>query len=213
MSKQIKDIKTIKQPSNKQNNNKKRGSNKTRRNNRRRYRNRRRWSKVDTTMQTARIVRRELWFQDSFTESDQMQIKKVRFDINDGPAWFKKIASMYEKYKLTNVKLTVRFSGSKMTKGMYLLTFNSNLSAINVEKDYSALAAQRGSKQVAAADQIGTININGSSLTGYSTTLPCEGADDSYAFNVILAGVPVESVSYSVEIEYKAVFYNPTISN
>jgi hypothetical protein len=157
-------------------------------------------------------MRREIWFQDSFTQNQNLQVIKRRFDVEEGPAWFKTMAGMYEKYKLVHAKVFLKFGGSKMTKGIYLLTYNSNLQGIDAVKSYEQLAAQKGSRQVTAANQSGVININGSSVTGYSTTLPTEGADPSYAFNVIIAGIPVEDVPYVVEIEYKVIFYNPTIT-
>lgn len=220
MSKTNKDINININPNNqKQNNNKgnqKRNNNKNNRRNRTRSRMRRRrrgGSYFNFSSQIAKIKRKEIWFEGSFEESQALATVSHRFDVNAGPSWFKTMASMYEKYKLVHVRIWLKFGGSKMTKGLYLLTFNSNLSAIAAQKTYAQLAAQKGSKQIAAASQTGVIDINGSSLTGYSTTLPTEGADESYAFNVIIAGTPIETVPYVVEIEYKVVFYNPTISD
>lgn len=220
MSKTNKDINININPNNqKQNSNKgnqKRNNNNKNKRNRTRSRMRRRrrgGSYFNFSSQIAKIKRKEIWFEGSFEENQALATVSHRFDVNAGPSWFKTMASMYEKYKLVHVRIWLKFGGSKMTKGLYLLTFNSNLSAIATQKTYAQLAAQKGSKQIAAASQTGVIDINGSSLTGYSTTLPTEGADESYAFNVIIAGTPIETVPYVVEIEYKVIFYNPTISD
>lgn len=216
MSKQNKDINiNINQQPKKNNNQGTKQRNKRSKKNRRtrrRMRSRRGMSYFNFSSQTARIMRREVWFQDAFTQNEQLQVVKRRFDVDQGPAWFKTMAGMYEKYKLVHARIFLKFGGSKMTKGIYLLTYNSNLAGINIDKTYEQLAAQKGSRQITAANQSGVININGSSVTGYSTTLATEGADPSYAFNVIIAGIPVEDVPYVVEVEYKVIFYNPTIT-
>lgn len=167
--------------------------------------------------QSVKLTKREMWFNGSFTSAQVsagalVTINK-RFDCNDGPAWFKNMCGQYEKYKLHGVNLIVRFGGSAMTKGIYVLTYNANLAAINNSKTFEQLCCQKGSNLVTAAKQYGSLHINGSSLTGYSTSLPTEGTNESYCFNAILAGVPAEVVDYTVEVEYIVTFYNPTISN
>jgi len=160
--------------------------------------------------QTFKCTKREVWFTGSFAAGNQLTAVKKKFDITTGPAWFKQMAMTYEKYKLHGVNLYVKFGGSAMTKGIYVLTYNANESAFGENKTFEQYCCQKGSQLVPAARQSGSIHINGSSLTGYSTTLPTEGTG-TYSFNAILAGVPVEAVDYIVEVQYVVTFYNPTI--
>lgn len=163
--------------------------------------------------QTFRLKKREVWSSSSFTSGTQLTTVNIAFDTTNGPNWFKTMAKQYEKYKLHWVNLYVRFGGSSMTKGLYVLTYNCNESKkADTTKSFEQLSCQKGSVIVPAAKQFGRLHINGSSLTGYSTTLPTEGtAAATYAFNAIIAGIPVEAVDYVIEVEYDVTFYNPTI--
>lgn len=163
--------------------------------------------------QTFRLKKREVWSSSSFTTGTQLTTVNISFDTTNGPNWFKTMSKQYEKYKLHWVNLYVRFGGSSMTKGLYVLTYNCNESKkADTTKSFEQLSCQKGSVIVPAAKQFGRLHINGSSLTGYSTTLPTEGsASATYAFNAIIAGIPVEAVDYVIEVEYDVTFYNPTI--
>lgn len=165
--------------------------------------------------QSVRMVKREVWFSGAFTQSVNLSTKTKSFDMTTGPAWFKKMAALYEKYKIHYVNLYVKFGGSMTTKGMYVLTYNANESKkTDTTKTFQELCAQKGSSIIPAAKQAGSIHINGSSLTGFSTTLPTEGSDtETYCFNAILAGIPPEDVDFTIEIEYNVTFYNPTVGN
>lgn len=160
--------------------------------------------------QSVKFSKKEVWFTGSFAQGSSLVAVKKKFDTTDGPAWFKQMATMYEKYKIHGVNLYVKFGGSAMTKGIYVLTYNANESAYSATKTFEQLSCQKGSKLVPAARQSGALHINGSSLTGYSTSLPTEG--NTYCFDAILAGVPVEAVDYIIEVQYIVTFYNPTIS-
>lgn len=202
----------------KDNNNNKAG--KAKRNNNRRNRRRRfRKSNINSTRtlvgdvgqtQSVKFSKREVWFTGSFAQDNALNTKKVKFDMTTGPAWFKQMGTMYEKYKVHGVNLYVKFGGSAMTKGIYVLTYNANESAYGTNKTFEQLSCQKGSKLIPASRQSGALHINGSSLTGYSTSLPTEG--NTYCFDAILAGIPVEAVDYVVEVQYVVTFYNPTIS-
>lgn len=163
--------------------------------------------------QSFRLKKREVWSASNFTIGNQLSTVNISFDTTNGPNWFKTMSKQYEKYKLHWVNLYVRFGGSSMTKGLYVLTYNCNESKkADTTKTFEQLSCQKGSVIVPAAKQFGKLHINGSSLTGYSTTLPTEGtAAATYAFNAIIAGVPVEAVDYVIEVEYDVTFYNPTI--
>jgi len=165
--------------------------------------------------QSVKITKREVWFNGTFTQSNSLTTINKVFDMVNGPSWFKKMAALYEKYKIHGVNLYVKFGGSMTTKGMYVLTYNSNeTKKSDTTKTFQELCAQKGSLIIPAAQQTGSIHINGSSLTGYSTTLPTEGtATDTYCFNAIIAGVPPEDVDFTVEIQYIVTFYNPTVGN
>lgn len=163
--------------------------------------------------QNTRVKRKEILATGKFTTDNNLQIKHHIFDAANGPAWFKKMCDMYEKYKIHSVDLEVVFGGSKMSKGTYILSYNTNYAQrADVSQTQSAIMAQKGAKQVCAADQVATIHINGSGLTGYSTTLPTTG-NESYCFDAILAGVPVEDIPYTINVYYDATFYNPQIAD
>lgn len=160
--------------------------------------------------QSVKFSKREVWFSHSFAQGTALATKKVKFDTTTGPAWFKQMAAMYEKFKIHGVNLYIKFGGSAMTKGIYVLTYNANESAYGTNKSFEQLSCQKGSKLIPAARQSGALHINGSSLTGYSTSLPTEG--NNYCFDAIVAGIPVEAVDFVVEVQYVVTFYNPTIS-
>lgn len=163
--------------------------------------------------QNTRVKRKEILATGTFTTDANLQIKHHVFDAANGPAWFKKMCDMYEKYRIHSVDLEVVFGGSKMSKGTYILSYNTNYAQRNdTTQTQSAIMAQKGAKQVCAADQVATIHINGSGLTGYSTTLPTTG-NESYCFDAILAGVPVEDLPYTINVYYDATFYNPQIAD
>lgn len=163
--------------------------------------------------QATRVKRKEILATGTFTTDSNLNIKHHIFDAVNGPAWFKKMCDMYEKYKIHSVDLEVVFGGSKMSKGTYVLSYNTNYDQRNdVSLTQSAIMAQKGAKQVCAADQKASIHINGSGLTGYSTTLPTTG-NNSYCFDAILAGVPVEDIPYTINVYYDATFYNPQIAD
>jgi len=204
------------------NNNNKNKLYKRKANNSRRRRNKIRKSQLNKVInmkgvvgqtQSVKLTKREMWFSDTFTQGTSLVTIKKRFDCTNGPSWFKQMCLQYEKYKIHGVNIYLRFGGSAMTKGLYVLTYNSNFSAISGTKTFEQLCCQKGSKIMSAAKQYGSIHINGSSLTGYSTNLPTEGTDESYCFNVIVAGTPAETVDFTVEVEYIVTFYNPTIAN
>jgi hypothetical protein len=165
--------------------------------------------------QSVKLCKREVWFSGTFTQGVNLQTVNKSFDMTNGPAWFKKMAALYEKYKIHGVNLYVKFGGSMTTKGMYVLTYNSNESKkSDTTKTFQELCAQKGSLIITAAKQSGALHINGSSLTGYSTTLPTEGQDsETYCFNAVIAGIPPETVDFTVEIQYIVTFYNPTVGN
>lgn len=165
--------------------------------------------------QSVKICKRELWFTDTFQQGGGLVTKNMSFNTTDGPAWFKAMSKLYEKYKIHGVNLYIKFGGSMTTKGMYVLTYNSNVEKrTDNTKSFAELQNQKGAALITAARQTGAIHINGSSLTGYSTTLPTEGdAASTYCFNAVVAGVPPETVDFAVEIQYIVTFYNPTISN
>lgn len=160
--------------------------------------------------QSVKFSKREVWFSHSFAQGNALATKKVKFDTTTGPAWFKQMAAMYEKFKIHGVNLYIKFGGSAMTKGIYVLTYNANESAYATNKTFEQLSCQKGSKLIPAARQSGALHINGSSLTGYSTSLPTEG--NNYCFDAIVAGIPVEAVDFVVEVQYVVTFYNPTIN-
>lgn len=163
--------------------------------------------------QNTRVKRKEILATGTFTTDANLQIKHHIFDAANGPAWFKKMCDMYEKYRIHSIDLEVVFGGSKMSKGTYILSYNTNYAQRNdVTQTQSAIMAQKGAKQVCAADQVASIHINGSGLTGYSTTLPTTG-NESYCFDAILAGVPVEDLPYTINVYYDATFYNPQIAD
>lgn len=161
--------------------------------------------------QTTRVKRKELLATGTLSGNSYI-INHHIFDAASGPAWFKKMCNMYEKYKMHSVDIEVVFGGSKMTKGVYVLSYNTNYDQKADTVSESALLAQKGAKQVCAADQIARIHVNGSGLTGYSTTLPTTGIN-SYCFDAIIAGTPAETVTYTINIYYDATFYNPQISD
>lgn len=165
--------------------------------------------------QSVKLIKREVWFSGTFTQASTLTTINHSFDMVNGPSWFKKMAALYEKFKIHGVNLYIKFGGSMTTKGMYVLTYNSNETKKNdVSKTFQELCAQKGSLIIPAARQSGSIHINGSSLTGYSTTLPTEGsASDTYSFNAVVAGVPPENVDFTIEIQYIVTFYNPTVGN
>lgn len=165
--------------------------------------------------QSVKLVKREVWFSGTFQQSSTLATVNKSFDMVTGPSWFRKMAALYEKFKIHGVNLYIKFGGSMTTKGMYVLTYNANETKKNdTSKTFQELCAQKGSLIIPAARQSGSIHINGSSLTGYSTTLPTEGsASDTYSFNAVIAGIPPENVDYTVEIQYIVTFYNPTVGN
>lgn len=165
--------------------------------------------------QSIKMTKREVWFSGQFTQSNSLTTINKVFDMTTGPSWFRKMAALYEKYKIHGVNLYIKFGGSMTTKGMYVLTYNANETKKNdTTKTFQELCAQKGSLIIPAAKQSGVIHINGSSLTGYSTTLPTEGSStDTYCFNAIVAGTPPEDVDFTVEIQYIVTFYNPTVGN
>lgn len=167
----------------------------------------------DRFSQSIRVKRKEILGTGTFTTDTNLNIKHFIFDAANGPAWFKKMCDLYEKYKMHSVDLEVVFGGSRMTKGVYILSYNTNYDQRNdTSATESAIAAQKGAIQVPASSQIGRIHINGSGLTGYSTTLPTTG-NNSYCFDAIIAGTPPEDVPFTINVIYDATFYNPQISD
>lgn len=163
--------------------------------------------------QNVRVRRKEILGSGSFTQDSNLSIKHHIFDAANGPAWFKKMCDLFEKYKMHSVDIEVVFGGSKMTKGVYILSYNTNYDQRNDNTaTQSQLAAQKGAIQVPASNQIGRLHINGSGLTGYSTTLPTTG-NQSYCFDAIIAGVPAEDVSYTINVIYDVTFYNPQLTD
>lgn len=173
----------------------------------------RRVNYTDNLTQTTRVKRKEILGTGTFTEGSGFTIKHFVFDASNGPAWFKKMCNMYEKYKVHGIDLEVVFGGSKMSKGTFILSYNTNYDQRNDNTaSASAIMAQKGAKQVCAADQVKRIHINASGLTGYSTTLPTTGVE-SYCFDAIIAGEPVEDIPFTINIYYDITFYVPQISD
>lgn len=163
--------------------------------------------------QSTRVKRKEILGTGLFEQGSGFSIKHFIFDAANGPAWFKKMCNLYEKYKVHSIDLEIVFGGSKMTKGTYILSYNTNYDQRNDNTaSASAIMAQKGAKQVCAADQICRIHLNGSGLTGYSTTLPTTGVN-SYCFDAIIAGEPVENLSFTMNVYYDITFYVPQISD
>lgn len=168
---------------------------------------------TENQSQLIRVKRKEILGTGAFTQDSNLNIQHFIFDAANGPAWFKKMCDLYEKYKMHSVDLEVVFGGSKMTKGVYILSYNTNYDQRNDNTaTQSALAAQKGAIQVPAAQQVGRLHINGSGLTGYSTTLPTTG-NNSYCFDAIIAGVPAEDVSFTINVYYDVTFYNPQVQD
>lgn len=187
------------------NNKRKNNNNQSKKNNKGR-RNRRR---INNGMsQAIRVSRSEVLGTGSFTTSTTLQVKKHSFDPINGPQWFKKMCSLYEKYKIHGIKLRIVFGGSKMTKGTYVLSYNTNKDQVQDAVTYDTLMSQAGAKEVAAASVNGTIKIKASGITGFSTTLPTSGIS-GYAFDAIVAGVPPEDVNYTLHVIYDVTFINP----
>lgn len=190
------------------------GKSKNNRNNNRRNSNKRgnrnaRKRRVNNGMsQTIRVSRSEVLATGKFTTATTLQVFKHSFDPINGPQWFKKMCGLYEKYKIHGIKLKIVFGGSKMTKGTYVLSYNTNKDQIGDAVTYDTLLSQAGAKEVAAASVNGTIKIKPSGLTGFSTTLPTSGIS-GYAFDAVIAGIPPEDVNYTLHVIYDITFINP----
>lgn len=186
---------------NRNNSNRKVSNKKGRRNARRRRVN-------NGLSQAIRVSRSEVFFTGKFTSSQTLQIYRKSFDPINGPQWFKKMCGLYEKYKIHGIKLKIVFGGSKLTKGTYVLSYNTNKDQAQDAVTYDVLMAQAGAKEIAAASVNGTIKIKPSGLTGFSTTLPTSGIS-GYAFDAVVAGVPPEDVNFTVHVIYDVTFINP----
>lgn len=163
--------------------------------------------------QSVRFRRTEVWQQDNFAQSNDMQVKNYVWNLAGAAPWFKAMATMYEKVKYNNMQFRIIFGGSAMTKGTYVLSYNTNeVDALNPNNDFKQLSAQKGARVIRASRGNAFIRVDRTGLTGYSTTLP-NTAEGSYLCNVIIGGIPVESVDFSLIVTYDVTFYNPQHSN
>jgi hypothetical protein len=187
-----------------------------RRNPRRRFYRNRRGRRVGNLMsKTAyRVTRRELWFSGELTQSNNVIHNKKTFDVTDGPVWFKRWSTMFEKFAVRFVAVEVEFGGSNMTKGAYLMTYNTNYGDKDLEPQYDNAAAQNRAKVVRVADGKGRVVIDKRGLTGYKTTLSTKAGEGSYVFDFDLMGSSVpETVDFRVYLDYTVSFYMPQLVN
>lgn len=185
------------------------GKRKNQGNRRRRRRNARRNNGLSQSM---RVTRSEVLGTGTFSVGSVLVEKRFIFDPLTGPPWFKAMCNLYEKYKVHGAKLKLVFGGSKMTKGVYVLSYNTNFSQINLSQSYERWLSQRGAKEITAANQTGVVNIAASGITGFGTVLPTSGAE-GYAFDACVAGVPPEEVTFTLHVIYDVTFYNPQCIN
>jgi hypothetical protein len=185
-----------------------------RRNRRRnfRYRNRRRVGNL-MSKEAYRVSRKELWFSGKLTQSDNVIHNKKVFDVTTGPAWFKTWSTLFEKFAVRYIGVIVKFGGSAMTKGSYLMTYNTNYDDRTTNVDYDKAAAQSRAKVIRVASGGGKIVIDKRGLTGYKTTLSTKPGQASYVFDFDLMGTSVpETVDFTVYLDYTVSFYTPQLS-
>lgn len=194
----------------------------SKKNRRRRFRRRRRIVKPfrrprvrnSLTKNAYRFYRSELWYSGKFEVPEPATTvihKKMTFDVETGPVWFRKLCTMYEKYAVRFVRIRVVFGGSSMTKGNYTMTYNTNYADKNENPSLEKANAQYGSKMVRVANGRGTMVIPKRGLTGYKTTLSTTAGQGSYAFDFDLCGIVAEEVNFNVYIDYVVSFYTPQI--
>lgn len=177
-----------------------------------RYRYRRRVGNL-MSKEAYRVSRQELWFTGTLTQGDNVIHNKKVFDVTTGPAWFKTWSTLFEKFAVRYVAVKVKFGGSAMTKGSYLMTYNTNYDDRNTNANYDKAAAQSRAKVIRVAGGGGRIVIDKRGLTGYKTTLSTKPGQDSYVFDFDLMGNSVpETVDFQVYLDYTVSFYTPQLS-
>lgn len=155
-----------------------------------------------------RINRRELWGVLTVSTTDGYQ--KLSFDSTTGPAWFKKIAELYEYYQVHHVTIEVVPNAATTNSGNYTAAYNTQASQKSDARTASQIAAQFGST-TRTIYRKGSIVIPASALKNFRTNTPTQGTDSwSFDFEMYTTGVS-SACAVSLFITYDVTFSNPQI--
>lgn len=161
--------------------------------------------------ENVRMAKTESWFDVNLTSSDAATtVARKDFDITNGPAWFKKMAALYEKYQLHHVELEFVSGMPSTASGNYVLSYNTNYGQKSDSRTMASCAAQKNAK-ISHVSKNCKVIIPGGALPKFRTNASCSDAVDSWQFNVEIMRTGTVALSGLVKIRYFLTFRNPSI--
>lgn len=158
------------------------------------------------------VDREEVWSDVNFSLNDpSTNIFRITFDPTTGPAWFKKMCTMYEKVQVHQVQIVYVPGDPATASGNYCLSYNTNYSQKSDTRTIDLLAAQKNAR-TSHISRASIVTIPGGAMPHFRTNAACTGnTEEAYHFNVEIMRNGNFAMHGILRVRYSVTFRNPQL--